>query len=141
MGVRQRPHPRPAHPRAHARDPRRARVPNYSLSPEAHYPTAIEETYAVLAWIANDGAAHGLDASRIAVVGDSVGGNMTAAITLMVKSKPTSDLAFAMAGSSNMRLWAAARLQPRGMNITPRTAWGDRPLLHLRPDGHSTHIV
>jgi acetyl esterase len=67
--------------------------PNYSLSPEAHYPTAIEEIYAVLAWIANDGAAHGLDASRIAVAGDSVGGNMTAAITLMAKQRSGPELA------------------------------------------------
>jgi acetyl esterase len=67
--------------------------PNYSLSPEAHYPTAIEEIYAVLAWIANDGAAHGLDSSRIAVAGDSVGGNMTAAITLMAKQRSGPKLA------------------------------------------------
>jgi acetyl esterase len=61
--------------------------PNYSLSPEARYPTAIEEIYAVLAWITDDGAAHGLDNSRVAVAGDSVGGNMTAAITLMAKQR------------------------------------------------------
>jgi acetyl esterase/lipase len=67
--------------------------PNYSLSPEARYPTAIEEIYAVLAWIANDGAAHGLDSSRIAVAGDSVGGNMTAAITLMAKQRSGPKLA------------------------------------------------
>ena len=67
--------------------------PNYSLSPAAHYPTAIEEIYAVLAWIADDGAAHGLDASRIAVAGDSVGGNMTAAITLMAKQRSGPEIA------------------------------------------------
>jgi acetyl esterase/lipase len=67
--------------------------PNYSLSPEAQYPTAIEEVYAVLAWIADDGAAHRLDGSRIAVAGDSVGGNMTAAITLMAKQRSGPQLA------------------------------------------------
>jgi acetyl esterase len=67
--------------------------PNYSLSPEAHCPTAIEEIYAVLAWIANDGEAHGLDSSRVAVAGDSVGGNMTAAITLMAKQRSGPELA------------------------------------------------
>ncbi len=60
---------------------------NYSLSPEAKYPTAIEEIYAVLAWIAQSGTAHDLDGGRIAVAGDSVGGNMTAAITLMAKQR------------------------------------------------------
>ena len=60
---------------------------SYSLSPEARYPVAIEEIYTVLEWIASDGAEHGLDGSRIAVAGDSVGGNMTAAITLMAKQR------------------------------------------------------
>lgn len=59
----------------------------YSLSPEAKYPTAIEEIYAVLEWIAASGAEHDLDPTRIAVAGDSVGGNMTAAITLMAKRR------------------------------------------------------
>src|SRR5207237_9381545 len=48
--------------------------PNYSLSPEAKYPTAIEESYAVAKWVAERGLEHGLDASRLAVAGDSVGG-------------------------------------------------------------------
>ncbi len=60
---------------------------NYSLSPQARYPTAIEEIYTVLRWIAEHGAEKLLDASRIAVAGDSVGGNMTAAITLMAKQR------------------------------------------------------
>jgi acetyl esterase len=47
----------------------------------------------VLAWIANDGANHGLDAAKIAVAGDSVGGNMTAAITLMAKQRSGPELA------------------------------------------------
>ncbi|KOV87208.1 alpha/beta hydrolase [Nocardia sp. NRRL S-836] len=61
--------------------------PNYSLSPEARYPTAIEEVYATLRWVAESGAEHGLDPARIAVAGDSVGGNMTAALTLMAKER------------------------------------------------------
>ncbi|EIV94321.1 alpha/beta hydrolase [Frankia sp. QA3] len=58
---------------------------SYSLSPEARYPTAIEEIYAALEWIAAHGAEHDLDPGRIAVAGDSVGGNLTAAITLLAK--------------------------------------------------------
>ncbi|KDN22059.1 alpha/beta hydrolase [Amycolatopsis rifamycinica] len=61
--------------------------PNYSLSPEARYPTAIEEVYATLRWIAASGAEHGIDPGRIAVAGDSVGGNMTAAVTLLAKQR------------------------------------------------------
>jgi acetyl esterase len=58
---------------------------NYSLSPEARYPTAIGENHAVARWVVRHGAEHGLDASRIAVAGDSVGANMAAALTLTAK--------------------------------------------------------
>jgi acetyl esterase/lipase len=61
--------------------------PNYSLSPEARYPTAIEEIYAVLEWVAEHGVEQDLDGTRVAVAGDSVGGNMTAAVTLMAKQR------------------------------------------------------
>jgi acetyl esterase/lipase len=61
--------------------------PNYSLSPEAKYPTAIEESYAVAAWVAEHGAAQNLDPTRIAIAGDSVGGNMSAALTLLAKQR------------------------------------------------------
>ena len=66
--------------------------PNYSLSPEARYPTAIEEIYAVLEWVAKHGAEQNLDGARVAVAGDSVGGNMTAAVTLMAKQRSGPDL-------------------------------------------------
>jgi acetyl esterase len=61
--------------------------PDYSLSPEAKYPTAIEECYAVASWVASQGAEHGLDASRLAVAGDSVGGNIAIALTLIAAER------------------------------------------------------
>ncbi|GKQ34076.1 alpha/beta hydrolase [Streptomyces sp. A012304] len=61
--------------------------PEYDLSPEVRYPVAIEQNYAVARWIVEQGATKDLDASRIAVAGDSVGGNMTAALTLMAKER------------------------------------------------------
>ncbi|CAL9652257.1 alpha/beta hydrolase [Streptomyces sp. NPDC057838] len=61
--------------------------PEYDLSPEARYPVAVEQNYAVAEWIVAQGAAKGLDASRLAVAGDSVGGNMAAAVTLMAKER------------------------------------------------------
>lgn len=61
--------------------------PNYSLSPEARYPVAIEENYAVAKWVAEHGAEKNLDGTRLAVGGDSVGGNMAAALTLMAKER------------------------------------------------------
>ncbi|MFJ8137309.1 alpha/beta hydrolase [Streptomyces sp. NPDC096013] len=59
----------------------------YDRSPEARYPVAIEQAYATARWIAAEGAGEGLDASRLAVAGDSVGGNMTAALTHMAKQR------------------------------------------------------
>jgi acetyl esterase/lipase len=59
--------------------------PNYSLSPEARYPVAIQENYAVAQWVSTHGAEHGLDPTRLAVAGDSVGGNMAASLTLTAK--------------------------------------------------------
>jgi acetyl esterase len=61
--------------------------PEYALSPEARYPVAIEQNYAVARWIVTDGAAKGLDSTRLAVAGDSVGGNMAAALTLLAKQR------------------------------------------------------
>lgn len=61
--------------------------PEYDLSPEARYPVAIEQNFTVARWVVTDGASKGLDATRIAVAGDSVGGNMSAALTLMAKQR------------------------------------------------------
>jgi acetyl esterase len=59
----------------------------YTPSPEARYPVAIEQGYATAQWITRDGASHRLDPSRMAVAGESVGGNMTAALALMAKQR------------------------------------------------------
>jgi acetyl esterase len=59
----------------------------YDRSPEARYPVAIEQGYAVAQHIVREGAAHGLDPDRMAVAGDSVGGCMTAALTLMARER------------------------------------------------------
>lgn len=61
--------------------------PEYSRSPEVRYPVAIEENYAVAKWVAEHGAENGLDSAKIAIAGDSVGGNMTAALTLLAKQR------------------------------------------------------
>jgi acetyl esterase len=66
---------------------------NYTRSPEARYPTAIEQAYAATRWVAEQGASAGLDASRLMVVGDSVGGNMVAAVTLLAKRRGGPELA------------------------------------------------
>jgi acetyl esterase len=59
----------------------------YDRSPEAHYPVAIEQGYAAAQWIVREGAGNDLDTERLAVAGDSVGGNMTAALALMASER------------------------------------------------------
>ncbi|MFF1876302.1 alpha/beta hydrolase [Leifsonia sp. NPDC058230] len=54
----------------------------YTPIPDAIFPTQLHESFAALKWIAQEGAASGLDASRIAVAGNSVGGNLSAALAL-----------------------------------------------------------
>src|SRR5216684_8491406 len=61
--------------------------PAYRLCPEARYPTALEECYMVARWVARRGQEHGLDVRRLAVAGESVGGNMAAAVTLLSRER------------------------------------------------------
>lgn len=59
----------------------------YSRSPEAKYPVALNECYAATKWVAEHGKEINIDGSRLAVVGNSAGGNLTAAVALMAKEK------------------------------------------------------
>jgi acetyl esterase len=59
----------------------------YDRSPEAHYPVAIEQAYATAQWITQHGLDEDLDATRLAVAGDSVGGNMAAAVAILAKQR------------------------------------------------------
>ncbi len=61
--------------------------PLYDRSPEAKYPTAIEQNYAVGQWVAREGDRHGLAGDRLAVCGDSVGGDMAAVFALMAAER------------------------------------------------------
>jgi acetyl esterase len=60
---------------------------NYSRPPEARYPVPIEEAYAATKWVSANGKTIHVDSSRLAVAGDSVGGNMAAAVTLLAKQR------------------------------------------------------
>lgn len=61
--------------------------PEYSLSPEAPYPTAIEQEYSVLQQLSTLAVEKKLDLSRLTVSGDSVGGNMATVMTIMTKQR------------------------------------------------------
>ncbi|WP_321965425.1 alpha/beta hydrolase [Paraburkholderia sp. J7] len=60
---------------------------NYTPSPEARYPVAINQAYSATKWVAAHGNEIGVDGNRLAVVGNSVGGNMAAVVSLMAKDK------------------------------------------------------
>lgn len=59
----------------------------YTPLPAAKFPTQLDQSYVALKWVANHAAELGADGSRIAVAGNSVGGNMAAALTLMAKDR------------------------------------------------------
>jgi acetyl esterase len=61
--------------------------PHYRRAPEAQYPSQIDEAYATAAWIVERGSDHRLDPARLAIAGDSCGGNMATAVTLMAKER------------------------------------------------------
>ena len=66
---------------------------NYTPAPEAHYPVQNEQAYTALEWVAEHASEIGADPSRIAIMGDSVGGNMATAVAQMAKERGGPSLA------------------------------------------------
>jgi acetyl esterase/lipase len=66
----------------------------YTPLPKAKFPTQLDESYAALEWVAAHAGELGADGSRIAVAGNSVGGNMAAALTLMAKDRKGPKIAY-----------------------------------------------
>ncbi|EUB76021.1 hypothetical protein PMI27_002197 [Pseudomonas sp. GM41(2012)] len=60
---------------------------NYTLSPEAGYGVAIEQAYAATKWVAEHGKEINVDGKRLAVAGNSAGGNIAAVVALMANEK------------------------------------------------------
>lgn len=58
--------------------------PHYALAPEAHFPVAVEQCYAAARWVQSHGAEHAIEGNRLAVAGDSAGGNLAAAVALLM---------------------------------------------------------
>ncbi|MFE0508910.1 alpha/beta hydrolase [Streptomyces sp. NPDC058964] len=94
--------------------------PEYTPAPKASYGVALEECGAVARWVANHGSGHGMDSARLAVAGDSGGGNMSAALTLLAKER--GDISFVLQvllyplshwGAAPSRPLAEERIVPR----------------------------
>ncbi|KAI7860037.1 alpha/beta hydrolase fold-domain-containing protein [Circinella umbellata] len=66
----------------------------YSPSPEAQYPTALEECYAALTWMTDNAKSLYIDPKRIAVGGDSAGGNLTAALCMLCKERGNKTISY-----------------------------------------------
>ncbi|CEP14669.1 hypothetical protein [Parasitella parasitica] len=67
---------------------------HYSLSPEFKYPIALEECYATLCWLQEHAAYIHVDPYRLAVAGDSAGGNLSAALTILAKSRQNKGISY-----------------------------------------------
>jgi acetyl esterase len=66
----------------------------YTPVPEARFPVQIEQAYRSAVWVAENGAGIGVDGGRLAVCGNSVGGNMAAAVTLMAHERGGANIVF-----------------------------------------------
>jgi len=62
-------------------------APAYRLAPEHPHPAALDDCWSVLRWLATSAAEVGGDAGRIAVAGDSAGGHLTAALSLLARDR------------------------------------------------------
>jgi acetyl esterase len=60
---------------------------DYDRAPEHHYPVAIEEAYAATFYVSEHAEEIGVDSTRLAVAGDSVGGNMATVVALLAKQR------------------------------------------------------
>jgi acetyl esterase len=67
---------------------------DYRLAPEDKFPAAVEDCYAATSWLAEAGGGLGIDSERIAVGGDSAGGNLAAVVCLIARDRGTPKICY-----------------------------------------------
>ncbi|MBB2497004.1 alpha/beta hydrolase [Pseudomonas sp. UL070] len=107
---------------------------DYTPSPEAHYPTAINQAYAATQWVAKNGKQINVDSSRLAVAGNSVGGNMAAAVALKANAAGTPKIKF------QALLWPVtdANLETVSYNTFAQGHFLTKPLMKWFWDNYTT---
>ena len=70
--------------------------PDYTLSPDKPFPAALEDCYAALLWLRDNGAAYGMRTDQLFIGGNSAGGGLTAAVSLYARDKKEAAIAFQM---------------------------------------------
>ncbi|MFD3299934.1 alpha/beta hydrolase [Aquipseudomonas alcaligenes] len=106
----------------------------YTPSPEAQYPTAIDQAYAATRWVGEHGKEIQVDSSRLAVAGNSVGGNMAAVVALKAKEAGTPKLSF------QLLLWPVtdANLETASYNRFAQGHFLTKPLMKWFWDNYTT---
>ncbi|AMR68097.1 alpha/beta hydrolase [Aquipseudomonas alcaligenes] len=106
----------------------------YTPSPEAQYPTAIDQAYAATRWVGEHGKEIQVDSSRLAVAGNSVGGNMAAVVALKAKEAGTPKLSF------QLLLWPVtdANLETTSYNQFAQGHFLTKPLMKWFWDNYTT---
>ncbi|MFT3816512.1 MAG: alpha/beta hydrolase [Rubrivivax sp.] len=126
---------------------------DYRLAPEQRFPAAVDDAHAAVHWLRERGAAHGLDGTRIALGGDSAGGNLAAVTAIAMRNAgeaparlqlliyPATDMrAVAPSHTANGQgyvLTADTIAYFRGLYIADPAQWTDWRASPLLAEGHA----